>query len=120
MALENDVVLIYMEEAPMAFARVEHIVADHKPDWFQVTLLILAIPMKTVTWILREEYINGGTFTMEGKAMRLELVEPSGEAVRLKNVEKDPMATAKTERVKPSGKKADVIAFPSWKEDPRH
>lgn len=115
MALENDVVLIYMEEAPMAFARVEHIIADHKPGWFQVTLLILSIPMKTVTWILREEYINGETFTMEGKAMRLELLEPY-----MKDVEKNRVETGKTARSEVSGKKADVIVFPSWKEDPRH
>ena len=110
MALENDVVLIYMEETPMAFARVEHIVADHKPDWFQVTLLILAIPLETVTWILREEYINGKTFTMEGKAMRLELVEPS----------KDVPRPEKTGKSRKEGQTADVIAFSSWKDDPRN
>jgi hypothetical protein len=29
-----------------------------------------------VTWILRDVYINGETFTMDGKQMRLELVQP--------------------------------------------
>lgn len=110
MALENDVVLIYMEDAPMAFARVEHIVADHKPDWFQVTLLILAIPTKTVTWILREEYINGATFTMEGKAMRLERVEPY----------KAPPPPAKEKKPQKDDAKANVISFPSPHDDPRH
>ncbi|MDY6905340.1 MAG: hypothetical protein SWH61_11705 [Thermodesulfobacteriota bacterium] len=75
MTQENDIVLIYFEDKPMIFARVEHITADHKKDWFQVTLLMLAIPLQTITWILREEYINGAEFTMDGKKVRMEKVE---------------------------------------------
>ena len=71
----NDVVLIYFEDNPVAFARIEDIVADFKPDWYHVTLLMLQLPLQTVTWILREAYIEGETFTMGGKRMRLELVK---------------------------------------------
>ncbi len=74
MAVENDVVLIYLEDEPMAFARVECILPDNKPDWFHVKLLILQVPLQVVTWILRDVYIDGDTFTMGGKAMRLEKV----------------------------------------------
>ncbi|MFZ5563481.1 MAG: hypothetical protein ACOZBW_05465 [Thermodesulfobacteriota bacterium] len=72
--LENDVVLIHFEDVPMVFARVENIVADHKKEWYQVSLLILAVPLQVVTWILKEEYINGGEFTMDGKRVRMEKV----------------------------------------------
>ncbi len=111
MTLENDIVLIYMEEMPLAFARVEHITADPKPEWFQVTLLILAVPLKTVTWILREAYINGTVFTMEGKSMRLEKIEapsrpPETESAAKKDGEEQaPVAGKKT---------AEVISFPAF------
>lgn len=75
MATENDLVLIHFEDNPLVFARVERIVPDAKPDWYHVTLLMLQVPLQTVTWILRDLYINGETFTMNGKAMRLEKVE---------------------------------------------
>ena len=74
MAVENDVVLIYFEDNPMAFARIESIIADHKPNWYHVKLLMLSIPLQVVTWILRDVYINGDEFTMNGKRMRLEKV----------------------------------------------
>ena len=71
---ENDLVLIYFEGTPLVFARVERIEPDAKPDWYHVTLLMLQVPLQTVTWILRDVYINGETFTMNGKEMRLEKV----------------------------------------------
>ncbi|GAF94618.1 unnamed protein product, partial [marine sediment metagenome] len=61
----GDVVLIYFKDEPTFFARIESIEADIKKDWFIVEFLILAIPLRAVIWILREEYINGVPFTME-------------------------------------------------------
>jgi hypothetical protein len=84
MTTENDVVLIYFEDQPVSFARIEDISPDMKKDWYRVKLLLLQIPLQAVTWILRDIYINGGEFTMEGKKIRLEKVvcpreiEPSG------------------------------------------
>ncbi len=75
MATENDIVLIYFEDRPLTFARIENILPDSKPDWYHVELLMLQIPLQLVTWILRDVYINGESFTMNGKKMRLELVE---------------------------------------------
>lgn len=72
MAKENDIVLIYFEDKPLAFARIEDILADSKPDWYHVKLLMLQIPVQVVTWILKDIYINGSEFTMNGKKMRLE------------------------------------------------
>jgi len=71
----KDIVLIYMEDAPVSFARVEDILPDHKKDWYQIRLLMLQIPLQVVTWILKAEYINGEVFSMNGKSMRLEKVE---------------------------------------------
>lgn len=75
MAQENDIVLIYFEDKPLVFARIEDIHPDVKPDWFQVKLLLLQLPLQPVTWILRTAYIHGDEFTMNGKRMRLERVE---------------------------------------------
>ena len=74
MATENDIVLIYLEDGPLSYARVEDILADSKPDWYHVKLLLLQVPLQIVTWILRDIYIEGAEFTMQGKRMRLEKV----------------------------------------------
>ena len=75
MAVENDLVLIHLEDKPLAFARIESILPDSKKDWYHVRLLLLQIPLQVVTWILKDVYINGSEFTMNGKRMRLEKVE---------------------------------------------
>jgi hypothetical protein len=73
-ATEKDLVLIYFEDNPLSFARIEGISANSKPDWYHVTLLMLQVPTRLVTWILRDIYIAGSEFTMNGKRMRLEKV----------------------------------------------
>jgi hypothetical protein len=75
MAVENDLVLIYFEDKPLAFARIESILPDSKKNWYHVKLLLLQIPLQVVTWILKDVYISGTEFTMNGKKMRLEKVE---------------------------------------------
>lgn len=83
MATEKEIVLIYFEDQPLSFARIEQILPDHKPDWYHVKLLMLQVPLQVVTWILRDRYITGDEFTMNGKRMRLERVvcpEPLPEA----------------------------------------
>lgn len=74
MAVENDVVLMYFEDEPLAFARIEEISPDIKKDWYHVKLLILQVPLQVATWILRDAYINGAVFTMDGKQVRLQKV----------------------------------------------
>lgn len=74
MTTENDIVLIHFEDQPLGFARIEQILPDHKPDWYHVKLLMLQIPLQVVSWILRDRYISGDEFTMNGKRMRLERV----------------------------------------------
>ena len=71
----NDLVLIYLEDKPLSFARIESILPDSKKDWYHVKMLLLQIPLQVVTWILKDVYVNGSEFTMNGKRMRLEKVE---------------------------------------------
>ncbi len=72
----GDLVLIHQDNNPVAFARVDDIVADVKPGWWQVSLLLLHVPPKQVNWILRDAYVDGEEFTMGGRPMRLEPVPP--------------------------------------------
>ncbi len=109
MATINDIVLVYLEEKPLFFARIEDISPDHKKDWYHVTLLVLQVPVQTVTWILRDAYIDGEGFTMGGNPMRIEKVEAP--------VEDWPIDEGLTENLKEKSKKAgkpgkaEVIAF---------
>ncbi|MBP8645897.1 MAG: hypothetical protein KBH99_07245 [Syntrophobacteraceae bacterium] len=82
MTKEGDVVLVYMEGKPAFFARIEAVTPDSKPDWYQVKMLVLQVPLVVITWILRHAYINGEEFTMGGRPMKMVKVvspEKSGE-----------------------------------------
>ena len=76
MTTVSDIVLIHLEDRPLAYARVEDIEPDVKQGWFRITLLVLQIPPPpaVVTWILRDSYIGGEEYTMGGRRMRLEKV----------------------------------------------
>ena len=104
MAREGDVVLIYHEDNPTVFARVEDIRPDMKKDWYHITLLLLTIPTQTVTWILKDVYIEGEEFTMGGKPMKLEPVK----RIVLKEVRKQPL---EDDGQKTSQKRGDVVPF---------
>jgi len=75
MRSEGEVVLIYHQDQPTVYARIEGIAPDVKKGWFQITLLLLTVPAQTVTWILRESYIEGASFTMQDVPVRLETVK---------------------------------------------
>lgn len=70
----GDLVLVYYQDQPTVYARIEAITPDVKRDWYKVTLQILTIPSQVVHWILRASYIEGAPFTMGGRPMRLEAV----------------------------------------------
>ena len=78
---EGELVLIHYQDKPTLYARIEAIELDVKKDWYRLTLLLLSIPSQVVTWILREEYIDGETFTMGGHAMRLADVQKAPDKV---------------------------------------
>lgn len=75
MTHEKDIVLLYFEDKPVCFARIENISEDYKKNWYHVKLFLLQVPVQVVTWILKDVYIDGEEFTMNGKRMRLERVE---------------------------------------------
>lgn len=109
MATVGDLVLVHVEDNPAFFARIEHIEPDVKPNWYQVTLLVLQVPVIEVAWILREEYINGSSFTMGGKKVLMEPVvtpsskpPPTKERKRIESERKRPAA---------SGGKGKVISL---------
>ena len=110
---EKDIVLIYIEGVPLSFARIESILPDVKPNWYHVKFLMLQVPLQVVTWILRDVYIDGETFSMNGKEMRLERVVSPEEAdtpkedVSLENQEKP--------SEKPPAGNAQVISFSDLK-----
>jgi hypothetical protein len=105
---EGDVVLIHYQDKPMAYARIEAIQPDIKKDWYQVTLLFLTIPAQTVTWVLREAYIQGELFTMGGQPVRLEKVEKQKtEDTKQDTLEKRPT----TEHSQPTVQNVKVIPF---------
>ena len=72
---KNDIILVYYENRPAFFARVENIYPDIKPGWWRIKLLILQIPVIVATWILDNDQIQGAEFTMNGIPMRIEKIE---------------------------------------------
>ncbi|MFA6008841.1 MAG: hypothetical protein WC799_02580 [Desulfobacteraceae bacterium] len=92
----KDIVLIHLEDKPFSFARIEDIRDDWKKGWYHVTLLFFQVPLQVVTWILRDSYIDGVEFTMDGNRVRLEKVVapeielPSPEPDSPKVEKKDP------------------------------
>lgn len=111
----GDVVLVYMDNNPAFFARVDELAADVKPGWFQVKLLVLQVPLLTVTWILREAYYNGQEFTMGGRPMRIEKVVAPSEENAPSKPEDTKKAPARPELVVPKkqkeGKAGKVISI---------
>jgi len=103
MRQEGDIVLVYYQDQPALFARIESIEPDVKRDWYQVTLLLLTIPAQTVTWILRREYIDGDPFTMGGRPMKLEEVK------KVKNRKVPSMPTNQDHEGVPSPEKTPKI-----------
>ena len=107
MATENDIVLIHFEDQPLSFARIEEILPDNKPDWYHVKLLMLQIPLQVVTWILRDRYITGDEFTMNGKRMHLERVVCPKAEHEADNLRED----IPGERPAPADNQANVISL---------
>ncbi|MCD4720171.1 MAG: hypothetical protein K8S13_09985 [Desulfobacula sp.] len=112
MATVNDVVLIYLEDAPVSFARVESILPDAKKDWYHIKLLMLKMPLQVVTWILKDDYINGQEFHMNGKKMKIKKVESPIENLPLSKPSSSP------DKRKPGGKVPEnIISFSDLKKN---
>ena len=114
----GDVVLVYMDNNPAFFARVDEISADVKPGWFHVKLLVLQVPLLTATWILREAYYNGQEFTMGGRPMRIEkVIAPAEEHSQTepedarKSTAKPELVVHKKQKEEKTGKQNKVISI---------
>jgi len=118
MATIKDIVLIHLEDSPVSFARVESIVPDAKKDWYQIKLLMLQIPLQVVTWILKDAYINGDEFHMNGKKMKLQTVECPVEDIA-RHLSGDMGKNQPTGNTSPSGPEetanAQIISFSDMK-----
>jgi hypothetical protein len=113
MVQQGDLVLVYMEGNPAFFARVEDISPDFKPEWYQVKLLVLQIPLMVITWILRSSYINGDEFTMGGRPVKVVKVispEEVEDAVESKSKE-FPTTTESARESTPSPGKGKVVSL---------
>lgn len=108
----QDIVLIYFEDNPAVYARIEDITNDAKKGWYHVKLLFLQVPLQVVTWILRDRYIDGEEFTMNGTRVRLEKVicpEPDEPEVDETQDDADKKETSNTK------KSSKVISFSDLK-----
>ncbi len=76
MATINDLVLVYLDQKPAFYARINDINPDVKKGWYQVELLVLTLPPQTLVWILEGAHLNGDEFTMGGRPMKLEGIPP--------------------------------------------
>lgn len=108
MATINDLVLIHVDNKPGFYARVEEIVPDVKPGWWQVTLLVLTFPLQVFTWILDDQQIEGADFTMGGTPLRLEdLVSP----VEQERIEKEKSEKERADKARLEGGSPKVISL---------
>ena len=104
MAAINDLVLVYIDNKPGFYARIEDISPDMKRGWWQVKLLALSFPLQLFTWILDGSQIEGEPFTMGGTPVRLEKVvapvEPPVETEQPAHVKDAPGPKRKREAAK--------------------
>lgn len=109
---KTDVVLVYIENNPTFFARIEDISPDVKKGWWRVRLLILQIPLMVTTWILDDDQIRGADFTMGGTPIRIEKVvaprialpnEPETVETNPKELDIAPKKQARIVSLRPAG-----------------
>jgi hypothetical protein len=108
MATTNDIVLIHVDSKPGFYARVEDIVPDVKPGWWQVKLLVLTFPLQVFTWILDEYQLEGAPFTMGGTPLRLEEV---ASPVELERIEKEKTEKERQAKMRQEGGAPKVISL---------
>jgi hypothetical protein len=58
MATINDLVLVHLDRKPAFYARINDINPDVKRGWYQVELLVLALPSQTLVWIMEDVHLH--------------------------------------------------------------
>ena len=89
----GEVILVYVNEEPTFFARVEEVMPDQRKGWWNLTFTMLTIPLQRVTWILDDEQMRGQNFTMNGVPMQISRVE-APDAIRESVAEEAPTGTS--------------------------
>lgn len=108
MATTNDLVLIHVDNKPGFYARIDEIIADVKPGWWQVRLLVLTFPLQVFTWILDEYQLEGADFTMGGTPIRMEdVVSP----VEQERIEKELEEKERLQKLRQEGGTHKVISL---------
>ncbi len=108
MATIQDLVLIHVDSKPGFYARIEDIIPDVKPGWWQVKLLVLTFPLQVFTWILDDHQIEGADFTMGGTPLRMEdIVSP----VELERLEEEKAEKERIKRIRKEGGAPKVISM---------
>ena len=108
MATTHDLVLLHVDNKPGFYARIDEIIPDVKPGWWQVKLLVLTFPMQVFTWILDEFQIEGADFTMGGTPLRL---EPVVSPVELERVEMENTEKERAQKIRQEGGAPKVISL---------
>lgn len=91
----GEVILVHIEEEPGFFALIERIEPDRKKGWWQMTFLVLAIPLKRMTWILDDDQVRGQPFEMSKvpiQLLKLEAPEEDLPKTRTKKSQQRPKA----------------------------
>lgn len=78
MVQPGDVILVYVDEKPSFYGRVENILPDVKKGWRNFIFLSLTHPIQKITWILEPSQIDGDEFTMGGTPMRIQRLPDAG------------------------------------------
>jgi hypothetical protein len=103
MFLPGEVILVHIDEEPGFFALIERIEPDRKKGWWKMVFLVLAIPIKRMTWILDEEQLRGQPFTMNKVPIQL---------LRLEAPDEDqPTASTNKRRPRPPAGDGNVISM---------
>ena len=71
---EGEVLLVFFQNEPAFFIRIENILADKKRGWWHVQFITLTLPINEMSWILNNDHIRGGEFTMQDNPVHLERV----------------------------------------------
>ena len=101
---ENDVCLMYVNGLPTNFIRIESIVPDVKPGWYEVSFVELVLPLQTIKWKIDTGHLAGETIHMKGTKFNFQYIPCQVEKKEIKEI-------------KPSDRKpAKVISLADFKE----
>ena len=74
---EQDLIMIYSNKLPAAFARVDRIRPDVKKGWWLVDMTVLNVPIRGMSWLVDTDHIHGAEFTLRGVPHRMEVIPPA-------------------------------------------